>query len=61
MKKIKSFLRLLGLTLLVILSLCGVGFLGALFPTNRHFENKPINVERKDETNEEDTELKSKE
>jgi hypothetical protein len=61
MKKIKTFLRLVGLTLLVILSLCGVGFLGALFPTNRHYENKPMNVERKDEVSENEPDSKAKE
>ncbi|HEY0741375.1 MAG TPA: hypothetical protein VGD40_07935 [Chryseosolibacter sp.] len=50
MKNIKSFLRLVGLTMLVILSLCGVGFLGALFPTRRDYENKPMNIEQKDES-----------
>ncbi len=49
MKKIKSILRLAGLTMLVVLALCGMGFLGALFPVRRDYENKPINVERKDE------------
>jgi hypothetical protein len=52
MKKFKSFFRLLGLTFLVILALCGVGFLGALFPVNRDQSNKPITIERKDELGE---------
>ena len=56
MKKIKSFLRLVGLTMLIILSLCGVGFFGALFPARRDFENKPINAEQKDETAEDNGE-----
>ena len=58
MKKLKSFLRLIGLTMLILLSLCGIGFLGALFPTKRDFEHKPITVERKDEITEEDSDHK---
>jgi hypothetical protein len=61
MKKLKSFLRLVGLTLLVILSLCGVGFLGALFPVRRDYENKAMNVEQKDERGEEEMESQAKE
>ena len=61
MKKLKTFLRLVGLTMLVILSLCGVGFLGALFPVRRDYENKPMNVEQKDEQGEEDTERQARE
>ncbi|HEY0654613.1 MAG TPA: hypothetical protein VGD65_15860 [Chryseosolibacter sp.] len=56
MKKIKSFFRLMGLTILVILAMCGVGFLGALFPINRDQQNKPITVERKDELSDEQNE-----
>jgi hypothetical protein len=53
MNKLKKALRLIGLTLLIILAMCGVGFLGALFPTNRDQQTKPINVERKDEDRDE--------
>jgi hypothetical protein len=55
MKKLKSFFRLIGLTVLVILALCGVGFLGALFPVNRDQQNKPMTIERKDEVSEDQT------
>jgi hypothetical protein len=49
MKKIKSFLRLLGLTALIILAMCGVGFFGALFNNNRERMDKAVTAERKDE------------
>jgi hypothetical protein len=53
MKKLKSFFRLVGLTILIVLALCGVGFLGALFPVNRDQQNKPMTIERKDDVSEE--------
>jgi hypothetical protein len=60
MKKFKSFFRLVGLTMLVILALCGVGFLGALFPVHRDQQNKPMTIERKDEDSEEKDEVEIK-
>lgn len=49
MKKLKKILRGAGLAVLIVLAMCGVGFLGALFPINRHQYTKPIQVERKDD------------
>jgi hypothetical protein len=60
MKKIKGFLRLLGLTVLIILAMCGVGFFGALFP-NRERLDKAVTVERKDDNETEADESSSQE
>ena len=37
---------------MVTLALCGVGFLGALFPVNRDQSNRATTIERKDEVSE---------
>jgi hypothetical protein len=50
----KRFFRLSLITILTILAMCGVGFLGALFPSDRRYENRPMNIENKDEREQDD-------
>ena len=49
MKKIKSLLRLISIGVLIVLAMCGVGFLGALFPNERERMDKRVTTERKEE------------
>jgi hypothetical protein len=52
----KRFFRISLLTIMIIVAMCGFGFLGALFPSDRRYENRPMNIENKHGQKEDDDE-----
>jgi hypothetical protein len=56
MKKIQKVLRLFALAFLVLLAMTGVGIFGALFGSDKKYENERINVEMKEKEEEDDGE-----
>jgi hypothetical protein len=56
MKKIQKLLRLMALAFLIILAMTGVGIFGALFGSDKKYENQRINVEMKERDEEAEVE-----
>ena len=52
MKKIQKLLRLLVLAFLIVLAMTGVGIFGALFGSDKKYENERVNVEMKNKEEE---------